>query len=465
VYFSLPILFMVVRYPVTWALPLAVLLALVYVWAVVRARRRRLASLGGVLAAFVIFAVFGALAGFWGWRFSRLMTSLHTRWLAPGSVGNSAPYAALLASVVVTSWCACYALLRRWFAPHSLLLGSAFVWIVLAVVAAWFVPGGSYVLLWPAAASLLSSVALAGPGERGASVGAGRVLLIGILSVPTSLIIWPLVVTLFIAMGLAPESGVALALLTLFGLAALSAPLEVITDGRRWWPAGAALVAACACLGTGIAVTPYSAVHPRAVNMFYVLDADTQTAEWTTKMDGPDAWASQYLGAKPVPGRPRAVLPPWWSSVDGAPGWLKGEAPLADLPAPAATIISSASVEDGQDRTLTLHVKPAAEGHALSVWTNGAPVMEAAIDGKPLKLSTAPRAAHDTRWSVDFVNAAGDGATITLTLRSLAKLTVAVLDRSAGLPAITGKPFGPRPPSIVPINFGDSTFVRRTYTF
>ena len=138
---------------------------------------------------------------------------------------------------------------------------------------------------------------------------------------------------------------------------------------------------------------------------------------------------------------------------------------MVELAAPSATLVSSATAAGGEGRTLTIHVKPAAEGRMLTVWTNGAQVIEAAIGGEPVKLSTAPRAADDTAWSVDFVNAAADGATITLTVKGLDRLTVAVLDRAAGLPAVPGRTFEPRPPSVVPIQSGDMTSVRRTYTF
>ena len=464
VYFSLPIVYLVVRYPVVWALPLAIVALALYVWAVVRARRRKLATVGGLLLACLVYAIVGAAAGYWGWRFSRLATALHSEWLSPGNIADSAPYAALLVVTVVAAGCGIYVLLRKWFAPHSLLLGSALVWVVAGVAAAWFVPGGSYVLLWPVAGSLAASVALPGGSGRGAEVGALRALLVAVCSVPAAIILWPLIATLVTAMGLAPESGVALALLTVFALTSISAPIEVITQGRRWWPALLAGLVACVCLGTGIALTPWSAAHPQTVNMLYVLDADARTARWAARMGRPEAWASQYLGQTPASGRPTALVPPW-SRVDGVPGYLKTEAPVVELAAPSATLVSSASVAQGQGRTLTFRVAPAKPGHVLTVWTHGAAVLEAAIGGRPVKLSTAPRAADDTAWSVDFVNADADGATITLTVKGPDPVTVALLDRSAGLPPVPGRTFTPRPASIVPIQSGDQTIVRRTYTF
>jgi hypothetical protein len=116
-------------------------------------------------------------------------------------------------------------------------------------------------------------------------------------------------------------------------------------------------------------------------------------------------------------------------------------------------------------RTLTLHVTPGQEGHVLSVWTNGAPVLDAVIDNRPIRTDPSPRAVDDTAWSADFLNAPAGGSTIALTLKGLQPITVVVLDRAAGLPEIPGQTFTARPPAIVPIQTGDQTLVRRTYSF
>jgi hypothetical protein len=99
------------------------------------------------------------------------------------------------------------------------------------------------------------------------------------------------------------------------------------------------------------------------------------------------------------------------------------------------------------------------------VWANGAEVLEAAIDGRTVKMNRSPRAADDTAWTADFLNASASGATITLTLKGAKPLTVAVVDRSPGLPEVPDKRFEPRPAWIVPIQSGDQTVVRRSYVF
>ena len=121
-------------------------------------------------------------------------------------------------------------------------------------------------------------------------------LLVLLCSVPAILMVWPLVDSLVCTMGLAPESGAAMAVLAAFGLGALALPFEFVVERRRWWPAGAALIAALSFLSVAVSETRYSDLHPKPVNVYYVLDADRSAASWAVRVERPDAWLTQFLG-------------------------------------------------------------------------------------------------------------------------------------------------------------------------
>jgi hypothetical protein len=461
VYFSLSVVGVAVHYSSVWAAPLAIAAAVLFILAVVRARRRKEASLGGLTLAMLIFVAFCGAAGFWGWHFGRLAASLHARWLQEGNVLMSGAYGAALAAAIVAVWCGLYVLLRRWFSAHSIVLGATLVGVCAALASAWLLVGGSYVLLWPVAGSILAALVLPA-GPRGAGTGWGRALAVSLLGAPAILILWPLANALFSTMGLSPESGAAIGAVTVLALGVLAPQLEVIAEGRRWWPAGLAFVATLVCLAIGMTQTRYSERHPKPVNLLYVVDADANTARWTARVDRLDPWLEQYVGTTPGAGRPMALVPPW-STAAGTPGFLNGPAPVIEIPSPRAVLVASVPAEGG--RTVTFHAKPGRDGDALSVWVNGVPTLDAAIDGRRITAPSGPRAADDTAWSLDYLNAPASGVTITLTLKGSGPLTVAVVNRTAGLPEIPGTGFRPRPPALMPVQGGDQIVVRRSYIF
>jgi len=87
------------------------------------------------------------------------------------------------------------------------------------------------------------------------------------------------------------------------------------------------------------------------------------------------------------------------------------------------------------------------------------------VDGRPVADAFARRAPDDTAWTLEYFNAPASGVTVAMTLRGSLPLTVAVAERSHGLPDLPGTAYTPRPASLIPIQMGDQTVVRRTYTF
>jgi len=130
----------------------------------------------------------------------------------------------------------------------------------------------------------------------------------------------------------------------------------VITERRRWWPAGVALIAALLSLGIAMITTRYSERHPKPLNVLYVMDADAQKANWTARAGGTDAWLDQFLGTSPRRGgRRRSCRHGRRSTAYRIP---QRDAPVADLPAPQATLLSAVPTEGG--RNVTFRVTPGA---------------------------------------------------------------------------------------------------------
>ena len=309
VFFSIAGTGLVVRYPSGWALPFAALIALAFLVVLAGALRRRDARLGGFLVATLVVLAFLAAAAFGGRTYPRLPTFLHQAWLPAGDALRSVWYAAALGAVVVAAWLAIYALLRRRLSPTTLALAAAFLLSAAAVASAWFVPGASYLLAWPAAACVAGAALSARHFRR---PGVPVALALGVIALPALALIWPLLPTVFTALGLTAPGTAAVAALAAIGAVSLSPQSEIVTDGGRWWPAGVALLVAATLFAVGAATTRYSPSHPRQVNVLYLVDADQQVATWAVR-NRPDSlspWLAQFLGEAPRAAAPPQLAPP-----------------------------------------------------------------------------------------------------------------------------------------------------------
>jgi uncharacterized membrane protein len=147
--------------------------------------------------------------------------------------------------------------------------GAAAVWGILALLTALFLPGGSYLFLWPAL--------LAGLGLSGLAAAAGWLLAT------------PLLGLLFDALGLlaAAPAGLLMGLLITLSLPALGEPAR-----RRAGPVLSVL--GCVLLGTAVLRSGTDADHPRHEGQIYWLDAETGAATlFTARPDVP--------GTEPAP--------------------------------------------------------------------------------------------------------------------------------------------------------------------
>ena len=223
-----------VHYPYTWAVPLAILNAVLWLGLTLGCRKRGKVSFkklpvgafAPLLTMVVVVAVlwfgFPSVARPFGARpDSRNLFLAWPYWL--GAVGLTITLHGL-----VLGWCC------RRVGPENLMLGALCLWSVLAEITAWWMPGASYLMLWPAVFCLLGVAAtLMIPAFRTDSWRKEMVL--GIASVPAVILLMPLVYSCYVGLG-APSTAVPMALLVLL-LGAISGPLDAAVKAWRWTPA------------------------------------------------------------------------------------------------------------------------------------------------------------------------------------------------------------------------------------
>lgn len=388
-------------YPATLAWPLT-LLALVGFAVLLKQLWREPGAGKGLLAGLGLAAGSLAAGALVGWLLGWLVNPFRQ------GVPNHDPYGvawfeaallfvALAAALLPWAWA-----LRR-FPGRSLALGALAWWPLGLVVATAYLPGATYLLLWP----LL--FALAGLWRERPWLAA----------LPLLLLFPPLWHNLALLLGfsLPPFLG----LLAAFGLLPLLPLLQRAAPTRGWLPpvllAGAGLV----CFAVGTRET-----GPRLSTLAYIEDADTGTAQWVS-FQKPDAWSRALLGETPAPAR------------------LAGRAAFA-APAPSLHLSAPVLTRSGAELTLTLPARALA-----LVVTSANPMTGLRVDGRSLPTATR------FHWFAP-------PATCTLALEAPAgtRLTVELI--LPGLPAGTApRPAGLMPAPVDP--YTDVRIVRRTLTW
>jgi hypothetical protein len=464
--------FVLARYPASWALPLALLTAGVYLAVLVLGWRRRQIQPWGVLASGLVFAA-QVLAVV-------VLVSLvwqGVRWVHPGlrefSVGGAyaAPiYLWALAALALAVVSAIHHLVRRRLALGTVAMGVLAWWVVLAVLTSRAAAGLSYVFNWPALAALAAlGWSFARPGQSEQPVRRGLVLAAWAVPVVVSLVlVTPLLVFLFFfagrlegALGLPLVAVPMLFVALLIGL--LLPAIEAIAgNARRWLPAGAALAFVLGVALPLVVVRP-SPQHPRANSITYWLDASAGQARWIT-MDGSadgrvrlDEWTRQFF---PDGGRATTFKPFLNGLIERELPALETWAPVADLPTSALAVLADTTSAGTRHLRLRVTAPPGViDGQVLV--TAGGPIIALAANGTPLDLGG--QALNSAQ--VNVIGRHAGGAVIEV-VAPAGPIRVVVQDHYLGLPRLPGVTVTPRPDWVVtaPLNdVVDATLVSRTW--
>lgn len=447
-----PVLGVLVRYPDTLVVPLAVLAVLAVVGLAVLARRRRLLSVPRLLGATA--ATGGLLAGcpvlvesLWF-----LLAALRPEYdVMGGLVHRPVTYALAVVCVTAAATSAWYLLLRRRLGPAALAMGGL-VWTAgLGMLCALLVPGLAFVFTVPALGGALGGlVAVQASGRLGAvaAVAAGLV--------PAVLVLPPLAVNVFLAGGLSLIGAVALPLtllaLTLLPLLDPLLPGPEHADRRRVTlgvPATAALTAAL-LVAVGLAVNRPGADQPRPTHLAYVLDADTGRASWVSAETDPTAWTRQYVGRRDTSGLPagfaRGEL--WTGPAVRVPL----HAPRLDVRSRRRAAVTFHVVAPPDVRRLTLRLDRPISSVTVSV--AGAAPVRLPVDG--VRRRTWP-------GEIRLCGLPASGADVTVGLRDPGPVRVTVMGETPGLAAVPG--FVPRPADLTPSRREDGELVSVTRTY
>ena len=454
VYFSVPGNFFV-HYSSRFIWPLAIVSGVLLFGAMFYANGAWQTSLLSIFVSIFLHIIVLLVLLLTGLGFFLGVRWLHLHVLLEGGLDQNTFYVLGLFALLLAVDALFYKLFRKRVTPPAFFLGGAAFLFALVLVTSKWLAGGSYTFAWPLLAGLLATtIAAFRPGH----LSFLSALILCVLSLPTLLLFIPLLKGFYTALGFtsigAPLLSVTFGLLFLLLFPFLDA---VIESAGKVLPLVALAAALILCI-IAAKTTRYSPTHPKPSLLSYALDADTGKALWTSSTNRIDSWTAQYLGNSLSRGKLPDFVPDWYP-ID----FLQHEAPSITLPPPQAELLEDSS--DGDTRTLHLRITTPRHARTLHVGLTQAEVFSASVNGHDLGKPSEARWRQPGHWNFDYANPPAEGIDVQIRVQASGPVTIVLVDRSSGLPTITGANFPQRPSDSMPIHSGDQTMVRRSFVF
>ncbi|MEW6365217.1 MAG: M20/M25/M40 family metallo-hydrolase [Acidobacteriota bacterium] len=455
VYFNLPWAGLV-HYSTRGAWPLAglsLVLFAVVAFVGLRAGRLTLRGLGFAALAAVIGTAAGAGAAALAWR---LISRWHPEYASfYGHLYNGGLYQLGLTALCLGVFTGVYALLQKRTPAENLAMGGLTPILILALLSAAFVPGLSYLFVWPVIAGLVA-LHITPPRKAVAGAAAIRLALAAVSALPAALLFAPAVYLLFAATG-STQLAAASAMTGLM-LCCLVPQVMFMTESKRFVLPVLALVVAMVSIVWAERTSGFDQTRPIANRIIYFLDSDRHEALWSAFDEPQDEWTAQFLAHGKTSIRLSDFFP-----INSTRSQPAAPAPVLTLPAPGAALMSDEL--DGDRRKLRLRVTSPRMGRAITLFTtNKCEVLAAAVNGKEMT-GSRPHQGQGGRysWAVNYYAPPPDGLDVQIEVRAGSVVELGVIDRTDGLPPVPPGSIEPRRAWM--IDGGDRVLVRRTFRF
>ncbi len=338
-----------------------------------------------------------------------------------------------LCFLMVSLFSLIYGLYARWTSVPDLSAGALLWWLIGMVTTSVFVPGGSYFMTWPLLFAILGlwEILFIRDAE---SASTGRVILLGLLSMPALLIIVQIFYYITIAFSInGVEFGILGALLTLF------IPYFMIVRKKDAWR----LTGITAFIGFVIIIFGLITLkvkdRPVLNDVTYHLNSDTDVG--ILAVSSLDDWTSQFV-KNPEKEKLFKGLPFY--------GWdvFKENVQAARIPSTDVKLLEE-SMDKGS-RTLRLKITPTRKTFRTSVVVlSKTPIILVEVDGKQIdsddpkkKISIEHKDGYEFQLSVYGIRE--KGIELKLTFEGKDPVDVKILDQTFEIPDEINLPQPPR---------------------
>ena len=442
-----------IHYSRTTALVLTTLVALIAFGVIALGLRRGLLTLSGQVWGFLalLLSMVGAtLVVMLVWRTLDALAGSQTSF-QQGDTWTNHLYLTGFVLLTVAITATVYGLFRKKVSVENLATGALLWFLLLLIISHIYLPGGSYLLVWPLLFALIAWILKF-------TLPAGKLsltklcLISAVCAAPGIILISPMTYQIFVAVGISQTSFVVVPVTLLLGLLLIN--FEPMASTFRWLlPAAATLAAVCFM----VAALLHPHHQPKSNEIFYALNADTGKAVWASGDARPDEWTSQFLSGD-ASVAPLADCLPWLN--EGV--FLQQPAPATTLAAPEIKVLDDQVLE--QTRLIHMRIRSVREAATLFIYF-GTEFSQAFVNGQPLTKGNGAPAGEKGQLLV-YSAPPQEGIELLLKTKASEPLLLKVVDRSFEFPELTNLTVKARPNDIVPapFSYSDSTFIGKTFS-
>ncbi len=345
VYFNFPGLDMV-AFPYAWVPPLVIIAALLLVLITGLGLKRKSLSATGILVGFVpllaALLVAGGI-GYFGWPMLLLVFPQYGD-LPHGFTYNGHWLIAFFVSLACATTLLIYRLFTQKFSGRDLFFAPITLWLMINIVIALSLPGAGFLSI-----PLLLALACFGLMAFAPLTKSNRVILITLLTLPSLMLLAPLIPVFVVALGL--KMAVIATLLTCLALVLLVPALGNYPGGYRL--AGAMGLIALVCLVIAAMQSDYSTERNRPNSLNYIHDLDSGRAFMVSYDRTLDEFTRQFFdqGSNAEPWDPSIYPQQYLSKVRRAE-------PVEPFKLPAANVEVLKNERTGSTREISILITP-----------------------------------------------------------------------------------------------------------